>query len=117
MSIILNGVSHYHHGRSAHPRPNELRPGQERVELMTGGRGWITHTGPIEDAYYYKPNDWNTLVIHARGDRVAVHVNGVKTAESREDPGPRIGKIALQLNSRQNDVHMEYRNLRILQAR
>jgi len=79
-----------------------------------GGRGWIQHTGPIAETPYYKADDWNQLVIHAHGGRVVVHVNGVKTAEVQNDPGPKGGYLALQLNSRQADVKMEYRNLEFL---
>ena len=79
-----------------------------------GGRGWLQHTGPSEEAYYYNADDWNELVIHAHGGRIVVHVNGRKTAEVKDDPGPKAGHIALQLNARQSDVKMEYRNLQLL---
>jgi hypothetical protein len=36
---------------------------------------------------YYKPGDWNELAISAHGARVAVHVNGIKTADVKTDSG------------------------------
>lgn len=39
------GISHYHQARGTHPRPQVIPAGFERVELMTGGRGWVEHAG------------------------------------------------------------------------
>ena len=45
-----------------------------------GARGWIQHTGPLADLWYFKPGDWNEMVISAHGGRIAIFINGVKTA-------------------------------------
>ena len=65
-----------------------------------GARGWILHTGPAEKTNYFKPNEFNTLVIHAHGGDLTMHVNDVKTSEFKNDPGRRSGRLALQLNPR-----------------
>ena len=63
MPPSLMGVSHYHHRRISHPRPSDIQVGFEKVELVTGGRGWIIHR---EDFTEVLPGD---LIWHVRGDR------------------------------------------------
>jgi hypothetical protein len=75
-----------------------------------GARGWIHHTGPAAELKYYKPGDWNQMVISAHGGRIAVHINGVKTYEAKDDPGRKSGRLALQANPRQN-MEVYYRNV------
>lgn len=41
----LEDLSHYHQRDGAHPTPTKIPPYYERVELMTGGRGWIWDAG------------------------------------------------------------------------
>jgi AraC-like DNA-binding protein len=38
-------ASHYHQLPGRHPVPNLMRPNQEMVEVMTGGRGWVEEAG------------------------------------------------------------------------
>lgn len=38
---LLFGAMHYHHPGSGHPCGHRIRSGVERVELVTGGRGWV----------------------------------------------------------------------------
>jgi hypothetical protein len=52
-------------------------------------------------------------VIIAQGGRIATFVNGVKTAEVKDDPGRRAGLIALQLNPRQ-ELEVWYRNIEVI---
>ena len=40
-ALALEQVSHYHQSPGIHPRPAAIPSYYERVELMTGGRGWI----------------------------------------------------------------------------
>lgn len=79
-----------------------------------GGRGWIEHTPPEIHERLYRSGEWNEMVIHFRGGRIAVFANGYKTAELRGDPGRRSGKLALQVNSRLEDAEASFRNLEIL---
>lgn len=39
------GISHYHQVAGSHPRRQIIPEGFERVELLTGGRGWVEHEG------------------------------------------------------------------------
>lgn len=45
---------------------------------------------------YYKAGDWNELAISAHGRRIVVHVNGIKTADLDNGPGPARGYLALR---------------------
>ncbi|MBK5294230.1 MAG: DUF1080 domain-containing protein [Acidobacteriia bacterium] len=78
-----------------------------------GARGWLVHTGPVAETPHVKPTDWNTMTISAHGRRIVVHVNGVKMSEVVNDPGPLSGRLALQLNPR-NDLEVFYKDLAIL---
>ena len=78
-----------------------------------GARGWILHTGPAEKTNYFKPNEFNTLVIHAHGGDLTMHVNDVKTSEFKNDPGRRSGRLALQLNPRK-ELEVYFQDFAIL---
>jgi len=43
--VRVEHPSHYHQRPGVHPSPQTVPPYYERVELMTGGRGWIWHQG------------------------------------------------------------------------
>lgn len=45
----IEGISHYHQAPGKHPRAQVTPEGFERVELMTGGRGWVEHEGRWEE--------------------------------------------------------------------
>ena len=79
----------------------------------TEGRGWVVQPKPADVKKWLKPNAWNDLSVVAIGDRVVVHVNGVKTAEINHDPGRKAGKFALQLHGGQ-DVDVQFKDLEIL---
>jgi hypothetical protein len=50
------------------------------------------------------------MTVSAYGGRVVVHVNGHRTAELRDDPGPRRGLVALQVHGGQ-DVEVRFRRI------
>jgi hypothetical protein len=80
----------------------EVDPARDAGSLQEPGkRGWIRHTGPVAETWYFKPGEWNQMTVTAMGSRVAVHINGVKSSELRDDPGRRSGRFALQSNPRQ----------------
>jgi len=94
----------------------EVDPTRDAGGLQEPGRqarGWIQHTGPAADLKYFKANDWNEMVVHAHGGRIAVLINGVKTAELKNDAGRKAGRLALQANPRQN-LEVHYRNVALL---
>ena len=64
----------------------------------------------------YEPGEWTSLRIRAVGRDVDVYVNGYRTASLRDDPGRTEGHLGLQLHGGQ-DMHVEYRNLQLLDLR
>jgi hypothetical protein len=63
-----------------------------------------------------KTNDWNTLDIESRNDRIRVKLNGEVVAEHPGDPArPKAGPIGLQLHDRFSTVM--FRNIRIREIR
>jgi hypothetical protein len=91
----------------------------------TGGRGWVVRPEKKEEPAKKAANkkvaarkdeprdDWNELAVVALGDRVVVQVNGKTTAEVRDDPGRKKGRIALQLHGGQ-DVDVEFKDVEIV---
>ena len=84
----------------------------------TGGRGWVVQ--PDQDAMKawsrpYVPGEWADMIISAYGGDITVTVNGLKTAELRDDPGRREGHIGLQLHGGA-DMHVEFKNIEIHEA-
>lgn len=64
------------------------------------GRGWLQQPDTEQEKTYYRQGAWNEMVIDARGNRVIVHVNGVKTADVTDDQMARdAGVFALQMHS------------------
>ena len=61
----------------------------------------------------YKPGEWNDYNIHALGDRIIVHINGVKTVDFHDDMAVK-GIIALQVHSGQIPVKVRWKDLEIL---
>ena len=63
------------------------------------GRAWIDKPAVADEKKYTKANDWNEMQIAAHGGTVVVHVNGVKTAELKNDPSRPTGHFALQMHA------------------
>jgi hypothetical protein len=64
------------------------------------GRGWLEQPDNEREKEYYRVGEWNEMVVEARGNRVIVHVNGVKTADVTDDQISReAGVFALQMHS------------------
>jgi hypothetical protein len=78
----------------------------------TLGRAWVVQ--PEQDAVktYYKPMQWNEMTVTARGGNVTVDVNGVKSAELKDDPGARRGHLGLQLHGGQK-MHVMFKEIEI----
>jgi hypothetical protein len=80
------------------------------------GRGWL-QPPPTRDQEkaYYKEGEWNEMVITAQGNRVVVHVNGVKTADLTDDQiVQQPGVFALQMHSGTNNL-TKFKDLEIRQ--
>jgi hypothetical protein len=87
------------HAVNVHGFQAEIDPEKDAGGLYeTGGRQWVVKPSAEEVKTWYKPDEWNEMIILAKGDHVVVHVNGYKTAELKNDPGLRTGHIGLQLH-------------------
>ncbi len=62
---------------------------------------------------FCKDNDWNEMTIDAAGGNVLVHVNGVKTAELKDDPSRPEGHFALQMHSG-NVMHVMFKDIEMM---
>ena len=78
----------------------------------TGGRGWVVEPDSLDVKKWYKPGEWNTMTVTAKGRSVLVHLNGYKTAEIHNDPGRTEGHIALQLHGDQ-DMLVSFKDIEI----
>jgi hypothetical protein len=81
----------------------------------TLGRAWVVQPKPEEVKKWYKPGDWNEMVVSAHGRWIVVHVNGTKTAELRDDPGRTEGYLGFQLHGGQ-EMHVMYKDIQILRV-
>lgn len=63
------------------------------------GRAWISKPTDELEKSYTKDDEWNEMVIDADGGDVVVQVNGIKSAELKDDPGRPEGHFALQMHS------------------
>jgi hypothetical protein len=64
----------------------------------TNGRSWVSQPTPAQVATWFKPGEWNEMIVSARGGHIIVQINGKKSAELSDDPGRREGKFALQVH-------------------
>jgi hypothetical protein len=78
----------------------------------TNGRGWLVKPSEKQAGAWFKPGDWNELVVDAKNDRVQITVNGQITANVAQCPGPRVGPIGLQLHGGQN-VRVAFKDIEI----
>lgn len=64
------------------------------------GRKWIpAKPDPEKEKGYTKADDWNDMVITAKGGDITVKVNGVQSAGLKDDPSRAEGHFALQMHS------------------
>jgi len=63
------------------------------------GRAWLNRAKPDAEKKFTWDDDWNEMTIAAHGGDVVVHVNGVKSAELKDDPSRPEGHFALQMHS------------------
>jgi len=78
----------------------------------TNGRAWVVKPTPEDLKRYFKPQEWNEMTVSAHGGNIVVYVNGVKSAELKNDPGRREGHIALQLHGGQ-DMQVMFKDIEI----
>jgi hypothetical protein len=91
----------------------EIDPEKDAGGLYeTNGRSWVSQPKPDDVKRWYKPGQWNEMTVSARGGHIVVHVNGLKSAELKDDPGRREGKLALQVHGGQ-DCEVWFKDIEI----
>jgi hypothetical protein len=78
----------------------------------TGGRAWVVQPDAELVKRCFKPGDWNEMTVTAKGRDVTVKLNGVTTAELKNDPGRLEGHFGLQLHGG-NEMHVEFKDIEI----
>jgi hypothetical protein len=63
------------------------------------GRGWVSKPSDELEASFTKDDQWNEMVIDAQGGNVVVTVNGIKSAELKDDASRPEGHFALQMHA------------------
>ena len=93
----------------------EIDPRQDAGGLYeTNGRSWVSKPSAEEVKKWFRPGEWNMMTVSAHGSRIAVDVNGFRTAELRDDPGRLEGRLALQLHGGQ-DGDVSFKDLEVLE--
>jgi hypothetical protein len=91
----------------------EIDPARDAGGLYeTGGRAWVVQPDSASFKKWYKPGEWNSMSVIAKGNSVKVVLNGYVTADLPDDPGRRSGHIALQLHGGMN-MHVMFRNIEL----
>ncbi len=91
----------------------EIDPDKDAGGLYeTNGRAWVSQPKPADVKRWYKPGEWNEMTVSAHGGHVVVYVNGIKSAELKDDPGRREGKFALQVHGGQ-DCEVWFKDIEI----
>jgi hypothetical protein len=92
----------------------EVDSSQETGGLYeTGGRAWVVQPTEAEiPRKHYKPGEWTTLELTAKGADVTVKINGVVTAALKNDPGRKEGYIGLQLHGGM-EMNVEFKEIEI----
>jgi hypothetical protein len=78
----------------------------------TGGRAWVVQPDAELVKSCFKPGDWNEMTVSAQGKSITVKLNGVTTAELKDDPGRTAGYFGLQLHGG-NEMHVEFKDIEI----
>ncbi len=78
----------------------------------TGGRGWVTRPDVARMQEVYRPGEWSSLQLLARGRFIEVRINGVRTARLKRDKGRLEGPIALQLHGSM-EMHVEWQQIEV----
>lgn len=79
----------------------------------TDGRGWLSKPTSDEIKKFFKPKEWNEMVVVAIGHRQVVFVNNAKVTDITDTPSREVGNIALQLHGGQN-VEVSFKDLEIM---
>lgn len=71
----------------------------------TNGRSWVSQPTPKQVKSYFKPGEWNQMIVRASGGNITVWINGVISADLKNDPGTFThGPFALQVHGGQEGL-------------
>ncbi len=79
------------------------------------GRGWVSKPSDELEKSYTKDDQWNEMVIEAHGGSVVVTVNGIKSAEFKDDASRPEGHFALQMHAG-CVMHVMFKDIEICEA-
>lgn len=79
----------------------------------TNGRSWVSQPTPEAVASWFKPGEWNEMIVSAKGGHIIVRINGKVSAELPDDSGRKEGRFALQVHGSQ-DVDVWFKDLEIM---
>ena len=80
----------------------------------TNGRAWVVKPTPEQIKTYYKPGEWNDMLVTAKAGDITVKINGKTSAELINDPGKwKSGPFALQVHGHQ-DVEVWFKDIEML---
>lgn len=80
------------------------------------GRAWVSKPSDALEASYTKDDQWNEMVIDAQRGNIVVTVNGIKSAELKDDPSRPEGHFALQMHSG-CVMHVMFKDIEIREAK
>jgi len=88
----------YDNGRVHGPQVEiETSPGEAGyIYSEATGRGWLSPTQPIQDAY--QNGQWNQFLVRAHGDRLQTWINGRKIEDLTDKDSSHEGFIGLQVH-------------------
>ena len=78
----------------------------------TGVRAWVVQPNAELVKSCFKPGEWNEMIVATQGKNITVKLNGVTTAELKDDPGRTEGYFGLQLHGG-NEMHVEFKDIEI----
>lgn len=79
------------------------------------GRAWVSKPSDELEKSYTKDDEWNEMVIEAHGGNIVVTVNGIKSAELKDDPSRPEGHFALQMHAG-CVMHVMFKDIEICEA-
>lgn len=79
------------------------------------GRGWVSKPSDELEKSYTQDDQWNEMVIEAHGGSVVVTVNGIKSAEFKDDASRPEGHFALQMHAG-CVMHVMFKDIEICEA-
>lgn len=79
----------------------------------TNGRSWVSQPTREAVASWFKPGEWNEMIVSAKGGHIIVRINGKVSAELPDDSGRKEGRFALQVHGSQ-DVDVWFKDLEIM---